>query len=55
VFAAHQFLTLRGACGFVDAAGEPNGAFADAEARIRELAGLGAAVIASYQGASAGA
>lgn len=48
VAAAHQFLTLHGECGFVDAAGEPNGAYETAEARIEVFAKLGAAVIQRY-------
>lgn len=48
VIAAHQFLTLHGECGYVDAAGNPNPNYATAEERIRDLAKLGAAVIERY-------
>lgn len=48
VVAAHQFLVLHGECGFVDAAGEPNGEYADPDARIEAFASLGAAVIETY-------
>jgi hypothetical protein len=48
VAAAHQFLTLHGECGFVDAAGEPNAAYETAEDRIEAFAKLGAAVIQRY-------
>jgi len=51
VIAAHQFLTLLGQTGYVDAAGQLNPAFPDAESRIRSLAQLGAAVIAAYRDA----
>jgi len=50
VAAAHQFLTLHGQCGFVDAAGNLNPKYACADECIRELAKLGAALIATYQG-----
>jgi len=53
VFAAHQFLTLHGECGYVDANGGPNPAYADAEARIADLARLGAAVIQEYRSGKA--
>lgn len=49
VVAAHQFLTLHGECGYVDALGSPNPAYKSADERIRELAKLGAAVIGRYQ------
>jgi len=48
VAAAHQFLTLHGECGFVDAAGRPHPAYGSAEERIRAFARLGAAVIEKY-------
>jgi hypothetical protein len=48
VQAAHQFLVLHGQAGFVDAAGNPNGDYRDAESRIAAFASLGAAVIARY-------
>ena len=48
VVAAHQFLTLHGECGFVDAAGRPNPAFDTAEQRIATFARLGAAVVQRY-------
>lgn len=48
VAAAHQFLTLRGECGYVDRDGRPNPAYDSADARIRELAKIGAAVIQRY-------
>lgn len=49
VVAAHQFLTLHGETGFVDAAGKANGAYKTAEERIAAFAKLGAAVIAAYR------
>ena len=48
VAAAHQFLTLHGRCGFVDADGEPNADYAGDEQRIAAFAALGAAVIERY-------
>lgn len=48
VFAAHQFLSLHGRCGFVDEQGRPNPAYRNDETRIVELAKLGAAVIEQY-------
>ena len=48
VVAAHQFLTLHGECGYVDDAGQPNAAYANAEERIRAFARIGAAVIQKY-------
>ena len=48
VVAAHQFLTLHGECGFVDAKGKPNPAYGSAEERIRAFAALGAAVMETY-------
>jgi hypothetical protein len=54
VMAAHQFLTLHGECGYVDAQGRPNPAYASADERIRDLAALGAAVIRQYQDMYAG-
>jgi hypothetical protein len=48
VVAAHQFLTLHGECGYVDGAGRPNPQFDSADASIRALAGIGAAVIQRY-------
>jgi hypothetical protein len=51
---AHQFLTLHGRCGYVDAQGALNPDFNDAEARISSLARLGAAVLARYHEQSAG-
>lgn len=49
VVTAHQFLTLHGQCGYVDAAGNPNPQYDSADERIRELAGIGAAVIGRYR------
>lgn len=49
VIAAHQFLTLHGEIGYVDAHGRLNPAYPDAETRIRALASLGAAVISKYE------
>ncbi len=46
VAAAHQFLTLRGQCGYVGADGSLNPRFADGEQRIRYFHRLGADVIA---------
>jgi hypothetical protein len=48
VVAAHQFLTLHGACGYVDAAGHPHPAFGSANERINQLAKIGAAVMGRY-------
>jgi len=48
VVAAHQFLTLHGERGFVDAAGTPNAAYGLADERIRDFARIGAAVIERY-------
>lgn len=48
VVAGHQFLTLHGQCGFVDAQGRPNPAYPDAEARIAAFKSLGEAVIHRY-------
>ena len=49
VVAAHQFLTLHGECGFVDAKGRPNPKYPDAETRIAAFKSLGAAVIQRYK------
>lgn len=49
VAAAHQFLTLHGQSGFVDAKGNPNPAYKSADDRIADFAKLGAAVIRKYQ------
>jgi hypothetical protein len=54
VMAAHQFLTLHGECGYVNAQGQPNPAYSSADERIRSLAALGAAVIRRYQDVCAG-
>ena len=35
VVAAHQFLSLHGECGYVDADGRPNAGYASADERIR--------------------
>jgi hypothetical protein len=48
VIAAHQFLSLHGECGYVDADGRPHAAYASADDRIREMAKIGAAVIQRY-------
>lgn len=48
VVAAHQFMVLNGECGFVDAQGTPNPAYASDEERISAFARLGAAVIEKY-------
>ncbi|MDQ2686439.1 MAG: hypothetical protein M3Y28_01070, partial [Armatimonadota bacterium] len=45
VVAAHQSLTAAGKPGFVDDAGRPNPDYADADARIKAFASLGASVI----------
>ncbi|NLX54895.1 MAG: hypothetical protein GXY58_07270 [Planctomycetaceae bacterium] len=55
VVAGHQFLTLHGACGFVDGAGNPNPDYASADERIAAVAGIGAAVIQRYYEACRGA
>jgi len=49
VVAGHQFLTLHGECGYVDAAGKLNPQYATAEQRIVGLARIGAAVIRRFQ------
>ena len=48
VVAAHQFLTLHGECGFVDAQGQPNPKYPDAATRIAAFKALGEAVIQRY-------
>jgi hypothetical protein len=48
VVAAHQFLTLHGECGFVDAQGRPNPKYPDADSRIAAFKSLGEAVIQRY-------
>ena len=48
VVAAHQFLTLHGQCGFVDAQGKPNPNYPDATKRIAAFKLLGGAVIQKY-------
>lgn len=48
VVAAHQFLSLHGECGYVDADGRPNAAYSSAEERIKSKARIGAAVIQRY-------
>jgi hypothetical protein len=48
VVAAHQFLSLHGECGYVDRVGRPTAAYPSADARIKSLARIGAAVIGRY-------
>ncbi len=48
VAAAHQFVTLHGETGFVDATGRPNDQYDDDHARIEAFARLGAAVVETY-------
>lgn len=48
VVAAHQFLSLNGEVGFVDAQGVPNARYKSAEERIAAFRALGAAVIERY-------
>lgn len=48
VVAAHQFLTLHGQCGFVDAQGKPNPAYPNVTARIAAFKSLGETVIQRY-------
>jgi hypothetical protein len=48
VIAAHQFLSLHGRCGYVDAAGNLNSGYGSVEDRIAFFARLGEAVIARY-------
>ena len=48
VLAAHQFLTLHGQCGYVDACGTPNPAYSNQEERIAAFRRLGQAVMAKY-------
>ena len=45
VIAAHQFLTLHGECGFVDAKGNPHPGYGNAQERITAFAAIGAAVV----------
>ena len=49
VIAAHQYLTLQGQTGYVDAQGKLNPAYPSEEARIAAFRSLGAAVIRQYQ------
>jgi len=49
VVAAHQFLTLHGECGYVDAQGQPNPKYRDAATRIAAFKSLGAAAIQRYK------
>ena len=49
VLAAHQYLTLNGQPGFVNAAGKLHPGYATDEARIEAFRALGASVIAQYQ------
>jgi hypothetical protein len=51
VAAAHQFLSLHGECGYVDGVGRPNLGYDSADARIKDLARIGAAVIQRYRDA----
>jgi hypothetical protein len=53
VIAAHQYLTLSGKPGFVDASGKPNSDYETAEERIAAFAKLGAEVIHRYREAHA--
>ena len=48
VVAAHQFLTLHGECGFVDAKGKPNPKYPDSNTRIAAFRSLGETVIERY-------
>lgn len=48
VVAAHQFLSLHGECGFVDAQGFPNPHYGDVESRITAFRKLGGSVIQRY-------
>jgi hypothetical protein len=48
IVAAHQFLTLHGETGYVADDGRPNAEYDTAESRIKQLAGIGAAVIQRY-------
>jgi hypothetical protein len=48
VVAAHQFLSARGECGYVDAQGHLNPAYPTNDERIRGLAHIGRAVIQRY-------
>ncbi|MCE7700191.1 MAG: hypothetical protein K8E24_015635 [Methanobacterium paludis] len=54
VLAAHEYLSLLGRPGFVDAQWVPNTAYATDGQRIEAFRALGAAVIARYQDACAG-
>lgn len=54
VVVGHQFLTLRGECGFVDSEGNPNPNYASADERIKAFAGIGAAVMQRYHEAFGG-
>jgi hypothetical protein len=53
VMAAHEFLTLNGECGYVDATGQPHPAYRTADERIRAMARLGATVIHAYRSSAA--
>jgi hypothetical protein len=55
VVAAHQWLRTRGQPGFTDQSGRPNGAFPDAETRIRSFAERGAELIAATDPAAGAA
>jgi hypothetical protein len=54
VVVAHQFLSLHGKCGYVDANGSLNPDFSNIEDRISCFARLGAAVLARYHEVPAG-
>jgi hypothetical protein len=53
VVAAHQYLTIQGQTGYVDAQGTPNADYAGDDERIKAFHKLGATVIARYQTACA--
>jgi hypothetical protein len=52
VVAAHQYLTMHGEPGFVDADGRPNPAYATDEERIKTFANIGAELLERFKAAS---
>lgn len=54
VVMAHQYLTMSGKEGFVDASGNPNAQYASSEERIEAFRRLGAGIYARYRESGAG-
>ena len=50
VVGAHQVLSLRGECGFVDGEGKPNPAYRGSDERIEAFARIGKSLIEAYAG-----